>query len=56
MVYVCVKGKEIIDAFRLTLGEKKPLLNHWGNIYSAKQKCIKIFYDQYYTIYRDVIK
>lgn len=29
MVYVYVKGKEIIDAFRLTLGEKNPsLLNH----------------------------
>lgn len=25
MVYVYVKGKEIIDAFRLTLGEKKTL-------------------------------
>lgn len=51
-----VKGKEIIDAFRLTLGKKNPSLKSLGNIYSAKQKCIKIFYGQAYNIYRDVIK
>lgn len=56
MVYVYVKGKEITDAFRLTLGKKIPSLKSLGKHLFSKAKSIKIFYDQYYTIYRDVIK
>lgn len=38
MVYVYVKGKEIIDAFRLTLGKKNPSLKPLGKHLFSKAK------------------
>lgn len=38
MVYVYLKGKEIIDAFRLTLGKKKSSLQLLGKHLFSKTK------------------
>lgn len=38
MVYVYVKGKEIIDTFRLTLGKKIPSLKSLGKHLFSKAK------------------